>query len=220
MAQAIHVGIYGQRASKPELGQFAAEIFKALDTDGDFSVSKLDAVSSDELDIVVYASRSDAKLAEAIALCDRLAIPLIIVSTSLETSVSQIPHSCSIQFVPNTSKDVVDYMQLVKTFAQEHPGWTLSMVEYHQSTKQDVSGTALAIIQSIGANPSVITTVRDDVRAQHDLELPDSALKSYAAHQTTFTDPSGTVTQAYNILVIGRNSYTSGLKQLLKDTTA
>lgn len=215
MSKIISVGLYGNRANHDELGHFASEIFETLDYNKNFSVTKLDSTKAEHLDVVVYAARSPKKLQDATRLCAKLDIPLILLSSDMQKELDLLKPACRVQVVPNSSVEIQDYHKLVVEFYKKHPDWQATLTEYHQKSKTDTSGTALAIAKDIKVSPEKILSIRDDKLAKLHFEIPEQNLNSYAIHQVTFNNSSTDLSQTFEIKVFGRRTYTEGLIQLI-----
>lgn len=213
---AIKVGLYGQRSNQPALGKFASAIAEGLEADNRFQLFLSESdTPPDALDAIVYARRTDDKLAEALRLADRLDASVYLLATNMQDSLAKIPHQAPVHIIPNTSQEVTDYIESVAAFHQAHSSWSAHITEYHQSSKQDISGTALAIAEQIGVQPHEIQTIRDDAEATKLFGVPPQHQSSYAVHQITFTNPETKTTQLFQIVVTGHQTYVAGLIKLL-----
>lgn len=214
----IRVGLYGQRVSKPTLGKLAAAIADGIRTDDKFVLSLLETDDEPtELDAIVYAKRNDDRLVEALTLADQLNATVYLLSTSMEESLAAIPHKISVHMLPNTSREVLEYIDNVIAFNQAHPSWSIDITEYHQQSKSDVSGTALSIAAQIGVESDAIRSVRNDAQATQLFDIAPAHLSGYAVHQITFTNPDTHTQRLFQIVVTGHQTYVDGLKQIILD---
>ncbi len=214
----VKVGLFGARSGGSGLGRFASEIKDALDSDSSFEVIlPTSETTLERFDVAVYVNRSDSQLEQAISTCGAGAVPLLILSTGLGDAVEDLQPKCEVVFVPNSSSEVRKYMADVVDFSVSHPDWQVSITEYHQPSKSDVSGTALEIARQIGSEYSRIISIRDDARVMQEFNLRGDELASYAIHQITFTDPRGGAPRLFEMKVVGRGTYVSGLLKMLKN---
>lgn len=121
---------------------------------------------------------------------------------------------------PNMGKQIVATQAMVEMLAQRFPGafagYKLSVVESHQKTKVDTSGTAKAVVESmaaLGCQPfdmSEIEKLRDEKSSHEKLGVPMDAMNGHAFHTYTLTSPEGDVEIAVQHNVIGRKVYAEG----------
>jgi 4-hydroxy-tetrahydrodipicolinate reductase len=121
---------------------------------------------------------------------------------------------------PNMAKQIValQYMltHMAETFPDLYAGYTLSVVESHQKTKADTSGTARAIVDSfnkMGVEPfsaSDITMIRDDGESQRRLNVPAEYVSGHAFHTYRVESLDKTVAFEYRHNVCGRSVYGEG----------
>ena len=216
MKKNIRVGLYGKRASQEQLGHFATEIYEALQAEAGTKVYKLDFDPAPNLDTVLYASRSADKLRQAAELCIKMNIPLLILSSDLKDQVDELPAECNVQVIPNSSLEVQEYQRNVINYHRAHPDQKVTITEYHQQSKLDVSGTAIAIAKQINFDSKNIISIRDDPTAQRLYNIPDQSKDAYAVHQIAFTNSQTNTTQMFEIKVCGRSTYISGLIEIVQ----
>ena len=121
---------------------------------------------------------------------------------------------------PQMGKQVVAFQAMMdhmaKTFPGAFTGYTLEVVESHQRTKADTSGTAKAVVESLKAlGPSEFTL--DDiqkVRNQADqvelMHVPKEHLDGHAFHTYRLKSPDGSVAFEFQHNVCGRTIYAEG----------
>ncbi len=127
----------------------------------------------------------------------------------------------------NMDPQIVGWQMKIDEMAQNNPGifegTTVGILEIHQPTKRDTSGTALAFraqFEKYGALPDGrITSVRDN---------PDSAIvinalgydvdpqQGYAYHLVTVTGVSGRIVSEFETRVVGRRPYVEGTLMAIK----
>lgn len=121
---------------------------------------------------------------------------------------------------PNMGKQIVAVQAMVEMLAERFPGafagYKLSVVESHQKTKVDTSGTAKAVVDSMGTlgcepfEMSEIKKLRDDISSNEKLGVPMNAMNGHAFHTYTLTSPEGDVEVKLSHNVIGRTVYAEG----------
>ena len=131
---------------------------------------------------------------------------------------------------PNMAKQIVALQAALQQMAEEFPGsfsgYSLSVVESHQSTKADTSGTAKAISASLAALTNEQDSfVEDDIVRVRDppkqLEgggmthkgcspVPEAAVNGHAFHTYSLTSGDGNVEFQIRHNVAGRSTYAEG----------
>ena len=133
---------------------------------------------------------------------------------------------------PNMAKQIVALQaaleQMASDFGGSFDGYTLSVVESHQSSKADTSGTAKAISTSLAAltnepdftadDYAKIERVRDPAEqmagggASHSgvSPVPEAALGGHAFHTYALTSADGAVEFQVRHNVCGRSTYAEG----------
>ena len=104
---------------------------------------------------------------------------------------------------------------MASAFPDAFKGYTMTVVESHQSTKVDTSGTAKALVESfngLGAGFDVadIEMVREPSEQVSRMGVPEDALSGHAYHTYELTAPDGTVTFQFQHNVCGRSIYAEG----------
>ncbi|XLQ20758.1 MAG: dihydrodipicolinate reductase C-terminal domain-containing protein [Candidatus Moraniibacteriota bacterium] len=119
---------------------------------------------------------------------------------------------------PNMSVPIVMLMDMIAFAATNYPNalkdWEIRIVESHQSSKADVSGTALAIgeiIKDLGVNysPSNIRDVRDKIE-QRLMGIPEFALDGHGWHKYSLISPDGNEMIGFEHNINGRDTYVNG----------
>lgn len=120
---------------------------------------------------------------------------------------------------PNMCKQIVAFQATMERMAKDFPGafsgYELDLVESHQSTKADTSGTAKAVVASfngLGVPFSVdqIDKIREP-KKQKVLGVPAGALNGHAWHTYSLTSPDGEVMFQFVHNVSGRRTYAEGV---------
>ena len=120
---------------------------------------------------------------------------------------------------PPMGKQVVALQAAIKQMAESFPdafkGYSMRVVESHQASKVDTSGTAKALIQSfnelgVGFGSSSVGLIRD-VDTQRDvMHIPEEYLLGHAYHTYTLTSADNTVSFEFQHNVCGRTIYAEG----------
>ncbi len=119
----------------------------------------------------------------------------------------------------NMGKQIVALQAMLKFAAEEFPGafsgYSLKVVESHQSTKVDTSGTAKDIVASFGTLGTPITEDEiEKVRTRDEqigrMGVPEAYLDGHAYHTYTLTSDDGTVEFQFQHNVCGRTLYAEG----------
>lgn len=133
-------------------------------------------------------------------------------------------HFCVI--APNMGKQIVAMQAALEDLASKYPaafeGYRLEVVESHQKTKADTSGTAKALIDSIKILAADDKYTYDDVKMIRDDDeamafgVPEDALRGHAFHTYTLTSPDGSVQFQLQHNVAGRTVYAEGTADAVK----
>jgi 4-hydroxy-tetrahydrodipicolinate reductase len=120
---------------------------------------------------------------------------------------------------PNMSKQIVAFQTMIEYLATEFPtafdGYQLSVVESHQKTKADTSGTARAVVQSfqkmgLDFDDSRIEMVRDEKNQLERMHVPAPYLGGHAFHTYSLDSADGTVHFEFQHNICGRSVYAEG----------
>lgn len=128
---------------------------------------------------------------------------------------------------PNMGKQIVAMQLALENLARDYPaafdGYELSVVESHQKTKSDTSGTAKAVIESLKtlANDKDFVADNDVKMIRNDEEsvnfgVPEDSLTGHAFHTYTLKSPDGTVEFQLQHNVAGRTVYAEGTADAVK----
>ena len=121
---------------------------------------------------------------------------------------------------PQMGKQVVAMQAMLRRTAEQFPGafdgYTLTVVESHQQTKLDTSGTAKAIVESFRAlgvkafADDDIERVRNPNESVDRMGVPEDFLDGHAYHTYRLVSPDGTVAFEWRHNVNGRAIYAQG----------
>jgi len=127
---------------------------------------------------------------------------------------------------PNMCKQIVAFQAMMETMASTYPGafggYGLSIVESHQSTKADTSGTAKAMVNYLNKlrtgepfDEESIEKIRE-ADAQVAFGVPKEALDGHAWHTYKLTSEDGSVIFEFKHNVCGRRTYAEGVVDAVK----
>lgn len=120
---------------------------------------------------------------------------------------------------PQMGKQVVAFLAAMEIMAEQFPGafsgYDLQVMESHQASKLDVSGTAKAVIscfQKLGASFELeqVQLIRDPKLQVEMVGVPEEHLLGHAFHMYHLTSPDGTVSFEFQHNVCGRSIYAEG----------
>ncbi len=152
----------------------------------------------------------------------RHGIPFVMGTTggdreALQKLVQDAAHPSVI--APNMAKQIVAFQAMIEFLATEFPtafeGYRLSVVESHQKTKADTSGTAKAVVASFQKmgfdfNESQIELVRNEPEQMARMHVPENALGGHAFHTYSLDSADGNVHFEFQHNVCGRKIYAEG----------
>lgn len=120
---------------------------------------------------------------------------------------------------PQMGKQVVAFQAAMRLMGENFPGafkgYTLEVIESHQTSKVDTSGTAKAIVQSFndlgcGFDIKDVTLVRDVPTQLNEMKVPEEYLLGHAYHTYRLKSSDGTVSFEFQHNVCGRSIYAEG----------
>lgn len=120
---------------------------------------------------------------------------------------------------PNMAKQIVAFQAMIEWLSETFPtafdGYRLSIVESHQKTKADTSGTAKAVAKSfekmgLAFDESRIVKVRNDKDSMEKMHVPAEYLSGHAFHTYSLDSADGTVHFEFRHNVCGRKIYAEG----------
>lgn len=120
---------------------------------------------------------------------------------------------------PQMGKQVVAFLAAMEIMAEQFPGafsgYSLEVMESHQATKLDASGTAKAVIscfQKLGVSYDMeeIKLIRDPEQQLEMVGVPEEHLSGHAFHMYHLTSPDETVSFEFQHNVCGRSIYAEG----------
>jgi len=121
---------------------------------------------------------------------------------------------------PNMCKQIVAFQATMEKMAKEFPGafggYKMELMESHQSTKQDTSGTAKDVVSSfnrLGVQPFTVDDIQKirGPEEQVKMGVPEDSLTGHAWHTYTLTSGDGSVQFEFKHNVCGRRTYAEGV---------
>jgi len=142
---------------------------------------------------------------------------------ALMTLVKNANHPCVV--APNMAKQIVALQAMLewtaKNFPQVFSSYDLKVVESHQKTKADTSGTAKALVKSFlemgakGEEP-IIEMVRDEDTQISRMFVPSEHLNGHAFHTYALDSKDKSVHFEFRHNVCGREIYAEGTADALE----
>ncbi|GAV65105.1 DapB_N domain-containing protein/DapB_C domain-containing protein [Cephalotus follicularis] len=120
---------------------------------------------------------------------------------------------------PQMGKQVVAFLAAMEIMAEQFPGafsgYSLRVMESHQASKVDTSGTAKAVVscfQKLGVSFEMdqIQMIRDQRQQVEMVGVPEEHLAGHAFHMYHLTSPDETVSFEFQHNVCGRSIYAEG----------
>ncbi|KAF3453036.1 hypothetical protein FNV43_RR03469 [Rhamnella rubrinervis] len=120
---------------------------------------------------------------------------------------------------PQMGKQVVAFLAAMEIMAEQFPGafsgYSLQVMESHQASKVDTSGTAKAVIscfQKLGVSFDMdqVQLIRDPKQQIEMVGVPEEHLSGHAFHMYHLTSPDETVSFEFQHNVCGRSIYAEG----------
>lgn len=130
---------------------------------------------------------------------------------------------------PNMCKQIVAFQATMENMAKAYPGafggYKMELIESHQSTKADTSGTAKAMVASfngLGIKPEFKIADIEKIRtedAQLAFTVPKEHLAGHAYHTYRLTSADGSVQFEFKHNVNGRRTYAEGVADAVQFLT-
>ncbi|MED6217980.1 4-hydroxy-tetrahydrodipicolinate reductase 2, chloroplastic [Stylosanthes scabra] len=120
---------------------------------------------------------------------------------------------------PQMGKQVVAFLAAMEIMAEQFPGafsgYNLQVMESHQASKVDASGTAKAVIScfnklGVDFDTEEIQLIRDPKEQLEMVGVPEEHISGHAFHMYHLTSPDETVTFEFQHNVCGRSIYAEG----------
>ncbi|KAL5701413.1 4-hydroxy-tetrahydrodipicolinate reductase [Ranunculus cassubicifolius] len=120
---------------------------------------------------------------------------------------------------PQMGKQVVAFLAAMEIMAEQFPGafagYSLQVMESHQSSKKDTSGTAKAVISAfeklgVSFQHDQIQKIRDPRHQVQMVGVPEEYIDGHAFHMYHLQSPDETVSFEFQHNVCGRSIYAEG----------
>lgn len=120
---------------------------------------------------------------------------------------------------PNMAKQIVGFQAMMEYAAENFPdlfnGYSLELIESHQKTKVDTSGTAKAMVAyfnklGVEFSETEIIKIRDPKIQKNKLGIPDKYIEGHAWHTYTLNSPDKTAQFTFSHNINGRDIYSWG----------
>ncbi|MEI7424750.1 MAG: dihydrodipicolinate reductase C-terminal domain-containing protein [Candidatus Staskawiczbacteria bacterium] len=181
---------------------------------------------SKEIDIIVDFTQPTSVNHNAELYC-KMGIPFVMGTTggdrnALEETIRNSKISAVV--ATNMASPVIVFQEMIKwaskTFPQALAGYTIEIVESHQSAKKDISGTAISMLPAFNAlgmpfaeGQIVPVRIKKD---QLEMGVPEAHLNGHAWHTYRITSQDGTVCLEFKHNINGRNVYAGGVLKAIR----
>jgi 4-hydroxy-tetrahydrodipicolinate reductase len=192
-------------------GKLAKCILECKDLQLQYTLQSWDNFDRSQNAVIIHAG-SGKQLGDIILYCSSNRCLLIQLSTGLE--IGEYNETFPVIICPNISLLLVKFMYMLQKFGENFRDYEIQLTESHQSTKKSVPGTALHIADSLKLDRGKIITIRDKLRQQKELNIPDAFIDSHAYHEIKIKDNN--VELVLKTSVYGHDGYAKGVEKLLK----
>ena len=156
-----------------------------------------------------------------------LSIPFVMGTTGgdREVLIKTVEQSGNIAVIaPNMAPQIVGFQAMMeyaaKTFPDLFAGYSLQIMESHQASKADTSGTAKAMVKYFNAmgvdfDEGQIKKERNINMQAEEWGVPEKYLSGHGWHTYVLTSPDGKVKFEFTHNVNGRDIYVEGVKKSL-----
>ncbi|KAG6392226.1 hypothetical protein SASPL_146439 [Salvia splendens] len=184
--------------------------------------SVLASTFRDHPDLIVVDYTVPAAVNDNAALYSKVGVPFVMGTTGgdRELLYKTVDDSNVYAVIsPQMGKQVVAFLAAMEIMSEQFPGafsgYDLKVMESHQASKLDVSGTAKAVIscfQKLGAkfDEEQVQLIRDPKLQVEMVGVPEEHLSGHAFHTYHLTSPDGTVNFEFQHNVCGRSIYAEG----------
>lgn len=206
-----------------EVGEGVGEVTLVDGTqpDAKAKLEKALAEARENFDVVVAVDFTHPSAVNANAdLFRSLKLPFVMGTTGGDRDKLMQDKSVACVIAPNMCKQIVAFQAMMESMAERFPGsfsgYDLSVVESHQKTKADTSGTAKAVVKSLSAMTSKpfaeeqIHKVRGDEESKA-FGVPAQYLDGHAWHTYKLESADKTVVFEFKHNVNGRSTYAEGV---------
>ncbi|KAL8031794.1 hypothetical protein ABFX02_13G051500 [Erythranthe guttata] len=184
--------------------------------------SVLSSAFSDYPNLIVVDYTLPAAVNDNAALYCKVGVPFVMGTTGGDRELLHKTVADSNVYAvisPQMGKQVVAFLAAMEIMAKQFPdafsGYNLQVMESHQASKVDISGTAKAVItcfEDLGASfeRDQIQLIRDPRMQIEMVGVPEEHLNGHAFHMYHLTSPDGSVSFEFQHNVCGRSIYAEG----------
>lgn len=184
--------------------------------------SILSSIFDDYPDLIVVDYTVPAAVNDNAQLYCKLRVPFVMGTTggNRERLYKTVEDSKVYAIIsPQMGKQVVAFLAAMEIMSEQFPGafsgYSLQVMESHQASKLDTSGTAKAVIscfQKLGVSFELdqIQKIRDPRLQVEMVGVPEEHLSGHAFHMYHLTSPDETVSFEFQHNVCGRSIYAEG----------
>lgn len=184
--------------------------------------SILSSIFDDYPDLIVVDYTVPAAVNDNAQLYCKLGVPFVMGTTggNRERLYKTVEDSKVYAIIsPQMGKQVVAFLAAMEIMSEQFPGafsgYSLQVMESHQASKLDTSGTAKAVIscfQKLGVSFELdqIQKIRDPRLQVEMVGVPEEHLSGHAFHMYHLTSPDETVSFEFQHNVCGRSIYAEG----------
>ncbi|GAA0140216.1 oxidoreductase [Lithospermum erythrorhizon] len=184
--------------------------------------SILSGALKDYPDLIVVDYTVPAAVNENAELYSKVGVPFVMGTTGGDRELLYKTVSDSNIYAvisPQMGKQVVAFLAAMEIMSEQFPGafagYSLQVMESHQASKLDASGTAKAVIscfQKLGVSYDMdeIQLIRDPSEQVEMVGVPEQYLAGHAFHMYHLTSPDKTVSFEFQHNVCGRSIYAEG----------
>ncbi|KAL3827755.1 hypothetical protein ACJIZ3_016557 [Penstemon smallii] len=182
----------------------------------------LSSVFNDYPNLIVVDYTVPAAVNENAALYSKLGVPFVMGTTGGDRELLYKTVADSNVYAvisPQMGKQVVAFLAAMEIMAEQFPGafsgYNLQVLESHQASKLDLSGTAKSVIscfQKLGVSFELdqVKQIRDPRLQVEMVGVPQEHLNGHAFHMYHLTSPDETVSFEFQHNVCGRSIYAEG----------
>jgi hypothetical protein len=198
-------------AGNGELAKVIRKVFRKnnveiLDID---KIIKIEKFKKEGIPNFLVFCGSERNLEKSIKICKINKIKLLLLSTNINLNLLS---GISYKYLPNTSGEVVGFFEMVYDYYIKNNFKKIKILESHQSSKKDISGTARTLCDKLKKNYKNIVSIRN-IEEQIKLGVPSKYLYSHAYHKVTLSKLNLEI--SFELLVCGKDLYASGLLEYL-----
>ncbi|KAK4492666.1 hypothetical protein RD792_003486 [Penstemon davidsonii] len=184
--------------------------------------SFLSSVIKEYPNLIVVDYTVPSSVNENAALYSKVGVPFVMGTTGGDRELLYKTVAASNVYAvisPQMGKQVVAFLAAMEIMAKQFPGafsgYNLKVMESHQASKLDISGTSEAVIscfQKLGVSFELdqVEQIRDPKLQVEKVGVPEEHISGHAFHTYNLTSADGTVSFKFEHNVCGRSIYAEG----------